>query len=220
MSDDKENKALALKATTDIVGIDRERLDKFIEDGLPGIGSVEQPQIDKMLELYILDQSYSSISGICRVPKVIVMYFSERQNWLATRQEYYRELITSLPKRLAEADVLAKDVMVDQIRAYHKKYTDKRKRFLATGVEDASTRIDPKEQAVFLKTVEMSKKITVPSEPKAPIVNVNVGNKATFSQTGDKTIEVTANEDTRTQEEIDEDMLRRLANSNRDKEKK
>ena len=35
MSDDK---AVALKPTTDIVGEDKEKLDKFIEEGLPGIG--------------------------------------------------------------------------------------------------------------------------------------------------------------------------------------
>lgn len=217
MNDDK---AVALKPTTDIVGEDKEKLDKFIEEGLPGIGSVEPANIDKMLDLYKFGKNYNAISVMMRVPKVVVLYLSHKQNWLSARHQYYKDMANNLPQRMLEAEILAKDVLFNEIQAFHKKHTERRNRLLVTGVEDATTRIDPKEYALFLKTVEMSKKSNAIPEPKGPMVSVHVGStKATVTQTDNNTIEVNANENM-TEEQRDAEELKYYANLSRQKDKK
>jgi hypothetical protein len=192
MSDEK---SLEERPTTDIVGKDQEKLQEFIEAGLPGIGNVEEAQIVKMFDMYLYGKTYNTISGIMHIPKPAILYLSHKLNWFQARQEYFGELEIHIKQRVLEAKLMSQDFLITLIQVWHKKIGTKMNRYLASDNEEFTNQVNLKELDRYLKTVEMlQKSVVIPSEAKAPLVGINVGAGATITRNSENEIEVTPKE--------------------------
>ena len=204
----------AERPTTDIVDKDKETLDKFIESGLPGIGDVTQPQISKMFDLYLNGKTYSAISGIMRVQKPIVLYLSHKLNWFESKQEYLVNFEKYNKQRVIEFKLMKDDFLLNIAHVLQKKIGSRLNRYLATDNEEFTNQINLKELDRYLKVVEMLEKTVAIPQAKSPLVGLTIPEGATLTRKSDNEIEVTPRENAQ------ENMLKRLADLEREKDKK
>lgn len=208
------SKELTELPTTDIVGIDQDKLTKFIEEGMPGIGVVGEAEIAKMFDMYLAGKTYNDISGIMRTPKPVVLYLSHRLNWFSVRQEYIVNLETNIRQRIIESKLMSQDFLLKMIQMWHKKIGAKMSRYMSSDDEEFTDQINLKELDRYLKTLDMlQKSIAIPGSESRPLVGINVGEGATMTRTGDNTIEITPKENAKT------DMLKYYADMAREKDK-
>jgi hypothetical protein len=188
----EENKNLpAERPTTDIVGKDQEDLQKFMEEGMPGLGSLEEDSVKKMFDLYLSGKTYRQISNILRTPKVLVLFLSHKLQWFARRQEYLVELEeTNLP-RIIEARLMSQDFLLQAQQLFQKKIGVRMNRYILSGDEKEVTGINLKEFELYLKILDRLQKSVESPRAAGPLVGINVTEGATLTRTGNNTIEVT-----------------------------
>jgi hypothetical protein len=210
-------KRVAERPTTDIIDKDREKLDAFLAEGAPGIGEVAQEQVVKMLDLYIHGRTYDSISGVMRIPKNAVLYFSHKLRWFDIRQEYFTNMQIHMSQRVTETELLSQDFLINLIQMWHKKIGSKMNKYIASDNEEFSNQINLKEFAQYLKAVEMLRKSTALPQESKSLIGINVGSGATVKRTGENEIEITP---TTPIEIAKKDMLKYYADLEREKDKK
>lgn len=177
---------------TDISEDNMKKVQAFIQEGLPGIGTVKEDTVAKMTDLYLAGKTYIQISQICRTDKTMVMYLSYKLNWATIRKEYMIELEDQMKRRVIEARLMSQDFLLQLSQMWQKKIGHKITRYLATDNEEFTDQINLKELDRYLKTIELlQKSMAEPREGKGPLVGINVGEGATITRKGDNEIEVT-----------------------------
>jgi len=211
-----KEKALEERPTTDIVGRDQEILKEFMEAGLPGIADADEKKTAKMFDLYLNGQNYTQISNILRVPKGVILYLSHRCKWFEHRQEFLIGLEENNKRRIIETKLMSQDILLKAIQMWHKKFGSKINRYLREESDDMTPQ-NLKEFDRYLKTLDLLQKSIALPETKSPLVNVNLGNNATITKTGDNEIEITANSP---KESAKLNMLKYYADLERENDKK
>lgn len=220
MDENKPNlPEVIVEETTDIVGRDQERLQEFMEQGLPGMANVDEASVAKMFDFYCAGKTYNQISGLMRTPKPLVLYLSHKLDWYHARQEYLQDLESNIRRRVIEAKLQSQDFLLQMIQMWHKKIGAKMNRYMTTDNEEFSNQINLKELDRYLKTLELlQKSIGAPmgggEGSKAPLVGITVPDGATLTRTGENTMEVTPK-----QKAVGE-TLKKFADMRRDEDKK
>lgn len=177
---------------TDISDESMKKVQRFIDDGLPGISTVDETKIGKITELYLSGKTYDQISNITRINRVMVMYLSYKLNLCDIRKEYMIELGDHMKRRIMEAKLSSQDFLLQLAQAWEKKIGNKITRYLATDNEEFTDQINLKELDRYLKTIELLQKSTSEeSGKKGPLVGLNIGDGATITRKGDNELEIT-----------------------------
>lgn len=212
MSD--ENK-LDILRTTDLNSKESDELQKFIEDGTPGLHEADKDKTNKMFEMYLLGKTYTQISGIMRLPRPVVLFVAHKCNWFPIKQEFLVEFENTKQQRLIEAKMMSQEFLITAQQAFNKKYSSKMNSYLA-GNDEAMNDMDWKGYDRYLKTMERLEKVTsVPGENQRPLIGLNIGGAGVdMKRTGQNEIEITP------KEKATENMLKYYADLNREKNKK
>ena len=217
MDNNKPNLPEVIDVTraTDISEDNMKKVQKFMEDGLPGIANVKDDAVAKMMDLYLAGKTYVQISSICRIDKITVMYLSYKLNWPSIRKEYMIELEDQMKRRVIEARLMSQDFLLELSQMWQKKIGHKIRRYLATDNEEFTDQINLKELDRYLKTIELlQKSMAEPKEGKGPLVGINVGDGATITRKGENEIEVTP------KQKAIGDVLKHYADLRREEENK
>jgi hypothetical protein len=199
---------------SDISDLSMQKVQRFIDAGLPGIGKVDEQKIAKMTELYLAGKTYDQISNITRIDRVTVMYLSYRLNWCETRKDYMVELNDHIKRRIMEAKLTSQDFLLQLSQAYEKKIGHKITRYMATDNEEFTDQINLKELDRYLKMVELLQKSTAEHKEKGPLVGLNIGDGATITRNGDNELEITP------KQRAIGDVLKHYADLRREEDKK
>jgi len=222
MSDEKRRsltpEIVGERPTTDMTTQELEKLEAFVEEGLPGISKITPETIEKMAGLYLSGKTYGQVSNITRVPKAAVMYHARRDNWFSVRQDYLQELDERMKTRVAEAKLMSQDFMLDLMQTFQKKIGKKIQRYLATDNEDIANEINLKDIATYIKTLEALGKSMGDYRSgdgnNTPAVGLNLGDGVTVQKNQDGTVEITPK-----QKAVGE-ILKQFADNRREDEKK
>lgn len=215
MSESNVPEVVEENQTTDIAGKDLVKLQDFLSAGTPGIEEVDETKVTRMFDLYLSGKTYNQISGIFRLEKGIVLYFSEKLSWFLLKQEYNKDLQASMRQRSIEAALMGHDLMLQILQMQHKKLSVKMNRYMASDNEEYANQINLKEIDSFRKNLELVQKGLEPKSGKGPLVGINVGGEgATVTRTGENTIEVTP------KQKAMGNVLHHYANLRRESEKK
>lgn len=201
---------------TDLTESEIVKVQKYKEDGLPGIGDVTDNDLHRMLDLYLTGSTYTQISNILGVKKIAILYFAQSANWYVMKKEFLNEVQEKHRTRVADAKIRSKDFMLTLVQAWQKRIGGKLNRYLETNDTAHMDEIDLKEVAQLMKAIEMLNELDEngrDSKGKTPAVGLNVGNGVTIEKTGDNKISITPKPTTVG------DMLEMYANERREKEK-
>lgn len=213
MSDEK---GLVEQQTTDMSAQDMEKVNKFIEDGLPGVGSIDEPTMARMLDLYLSGSTYWQISHALDLKRPLVLYMSHRFGWYAAKREYLNELQEQIKGRVIDSKLISKDFLLTLTAAWQKKIGKKLQRYLATDDVAHTNEINLKEIAQLLKTIEMIQDLDKDgrdSKGRTPAVGLNIGDGVTIERSGDNKVTISP------KDKSIGDMLKQFADSRRAEEK-
>lgn len=201
---------------TDLTESEIVKVQKYKEDGLPGIGDVTDGDLHKMLDLYLTGSTYTQISNILGVKKVAILYFSHSSGWYLMKKEYLNEIQEKIKNRVIDAKIRNSEFMLTLVQAWQKRIGNKLNRYLSTNDPEHMDEIDLKEVAQLMKAIDMVNDLDntgKDSKGKAPLIGLNAGNGVTIEKTGDNKISITPKEVTVG------DMLEIYANERREKER-
>lgn len=210
------SKELTVIKDTDLTESEFVKVQKYKEDGLPGIKEVTDADLHKMLDLYLTGSTYTQISNILGIKKITILYFAHSAGWYLMKKEFLNEVQEKTRTRVADAKIRNKEFMLTLIQVWQKRIGGKLTRYLQTNDPEHVDDIDLKEVAQLMKAIEMVNELDgsgKDSKGKTPAVGLNVGNGVTIEKTGEHSISITPKETS-----VGE-MLEQYANERREKEK-
>jgi len=216
MSEESKLPAMVEDASTDFSEKDLALIEKYKEDGLPNIATVDSEKMERMMSLYLSGKPYTQISMVMNLNKSMVLYLSDRYKWFELKKAYITELETLSRARLAEFNLVNQDFLLQIAHMFQKKIGSKITKYLATDNEAFANSIDLKEVDKYLKTVDMLQRVVSGKAPAqaAPAVGLNLGDGVTIVKKGDNEVEITP------KSRLIGDMLKEFADSRREEEKK
>jgi hypothetical protein len=200
---------------TDISDVSMKKVQRFIDDGLPGIAVIDEEKLAKITELYLAGKTYDQISKAVRVERTIVMYASYKYNLCDIRKEYMVELGDHMKRRVLEFKLMSQDHLLNLAQMYHKKHGNKIMRYLETNDEAHTDQINLKELDRYMKIVDLiQKSVAEPAKDKGPLIGLNLGEGATVTRNSENEIEITP------KQKAIGDVLKHFADLRREEEKK
>lgn len=200
--------------TTDLSPLDMQKIEKFKEDGLPGLAEVSDAGVVKCMELYLSGKTYGQIANMVRVKKPLVLYLSHKFNWYLLKKDYFQDLSEDIQQRTLETKIVSQDFLLQLIQFWQTKIGKSVNKFLVTGDDDVAKEIDLKEIDKYLKTIEILHRLTgeKSSGEKPPAVGLNLGDGVTVKKVGDNAVEITP------KQKATGNLLSQLANLRREQE--
>lgn len=205
-----------LVKSTDITESEMSKINKFIEDGLPGIATINETQLYRMYEMYLTGSTYSQIAVNLGLKKIFVLYLAHSNDWYGSKKEYLNEIQEKIKNRVVESKLRSQEFMLLLVQAWQKKISKNLNKFLATNDEEHMERVDLKEVAQLMKAIEIVNDLDntgKDSKGKNPAVGINVGNGVTIEKSGNNKISITPNKSSIG------DILKQYADASREEEK-
>jgi len=190
---------------------------KFKEDGKPGLFSVAQNEVTmtKALNLYISGKTYHEISMVVSTKKDIILYLAHKHDWYGTKMQHLAILDANIKERVLQADLMNQDFVLQIQQFFLKKIGRKMTRFMASEDEEIANSIDRKDVELYMKSVDLLKKMTTENIPAGsrPSVGLNMGEYGVnVRKVGENQVEITPRNKTNAQ------MLQELADIKRAEE--
>lgn len=202
--------------TTDLSELDLTKVKQFVEDGKPGIASVSDSVLHKMMDLYLTGSTYRQISQTLNIKKVMILYLSKTYGWFETRQEYFHELNVEIKNRILNSKLVSQEFLLLLIQAYQKKIGGNIVKYLATDDTAHMEKIDLKEMDKLMKAMEVLGVLSenTNTKSKSPAVGLNLGEGVTIERSGDNKVTITPRSKTLGE------MLKRFADDQREEANK
>lgn len=213
----EENKEVALIPYADFTMKDLQLIEKFKEDGMLGLHTLVETDVERMMGLYLDGKTYRQISNLTKKNKAVVLFLANKFKWFELRKEYLEELQATLPDKILESKLQSQEFLLTLILAYQKKISKNIDQYLRTDNVEFADRVDNKDLGVVLKIMEMLHKLNVENlgASDKPLVGLNgLGEGVTVTKTSNNSIEITPKEPTKFSSK-----LRQFANLKREQER-
>lgn len=191
-----------MKYSEDMSQEEKTELKKFKEDGLPGINEIREADIIKWQKLYLSGKTYVEISEIAQKKKVLILFVSDKLSWFEKKITYYNDVSVKVFEKLAQIRIESMNTISAMVSSWNKYYGEKANSFLSDSNRVTLETMDNKQLPQYYKAIELLDKLTesvikkpeidTPKTGKMPSVTINVGDRATVTQTGENSVEVTA----------------------------
>jgi hypothetical protein len=184
----------AVPSQTDMTKTELNKAEDYARRGMPGVAVVTDALLARMFNLYLEGNTYTQISNILSIDKTVILYFSYKNNWYLTKQEYINELQEKIKGRVIDAKLRNQEFMLLLVQAWQNKIGKKLKTFLATGEGSYLDELDLKEVTQLMKAISMVNEFDSAGRPpagKAPAVGLNLGNGVIVEKHGDNSVSIT-----------------------------
>jgi hypothetical protein len=181
---------------TDMVASEIQKVNEYIEKGLPGIAEVTDVDLHRMLNLYLNGSTYTQISNMLRIKKDIILYLAHHSGWYNKKIECINEIQEKIKNRIMESKIKNKEFVLLAAQALRQKIGGKMSAYLASGIDTHMEEIDNKELIQLMKTIEIIEGLdsTGKKNGKTPAVGINIGEGVTVERTGDDKVSITPKE--------------------------
>lgn len=192
----EESKDLALIPFNDFTIKDLETIKKFKEDGLLGLHTILETDVERMMGLYMDGKSYREIANLVKKNKAVVLFLAHKFSWFEFRKEYLDELKATLPNKIIESKLESQKFLLHLITAYKKKIGKNIDQYLRTDNAEFADKIDNKDLTVLYKTMELLHKLDVenigsPGDKSMVSLNGLSPDGVTITKTGENSVEIT-----------------------------
>lgn len=199
-----------LEPQTDLTVTDVMKVEEYTQKGMPGLASLTEAQLTRVMDLYLSGKTYTQISSVLNIKRVTVMYLSHKFDWFAVRRDFMREMDGSIKARLMEEKIRNQDFLLSLTQFFQEKIGKQVNKYLKTGNEEDSN-LSMKDLEKFFKAVELLNKFeTSPRKPgDSAAVGLNVGDGVNIKKISENEVEITP------KAQVAASMLKRLADSRR-----
>ena len=193
MSDEKQ---VALLPKDDFTVKDLQAIEKFKEDGMLGLHTLTDTDVERMMGLYLNGKSYRQIAQVTKKNKTVILFLAHKFNWFELRRDYLEELSVTLPGKVLDSKLQSQEFLLELVLAYQKKIGKNIHQYLRTDDEKFADNIDNRDLGVLLKIIEMLHKLSNENlgngNSDKPLVGLNgMGDGVTITKTGENSVEIT-----------------------------
>jgi hypothetical protein len=191
-----EEKVVALIPYADFTIKDLETIEKFKEDGMLGLHTLVDTDVERCMALYIDGKTYRQVAHIAKVRKEVVLFLAHKFSWWELRKEYLDELQATMKDKILDSKLQTQEFLFNLIMAYRKKIGKNLNKYLKTDDEQWMDKLDNKDMGVIFKCVELLEKLNQDtfnaSNPEKSLVAFNgMGEGVTITKTGTNSVEIT-----------------------------
>jgi len=179
---------------TDLLPAQLNRVHKFIEDGMPGVAALKDTTLHQIMELYLDGKTYKQISQALRVKQDLVMFLSHKFKWHEAKWEHLSEIQQNAQAKVLEEKLTNMDFTQQLNHALRAKMKKPINKWIATGDDSMLQDLNFKDIDTYLKVTEAHSRLTAEPKaaPKAPTVNINMGNSGINIKNSDETIDISS----------------------------
>ena len=190
MSDSKD---LSLIPHSDFTMKDLELVEKFKENGLLGLHTLTDVDVERMMSLYLDGKSYREISTLLQKNKSVVLFLAHKFKWFELRRDYFEELDATLKPKLIQAKLQDQAFLLHLTLAYKKKIGKNIDQYLRTDNAEFHDKIDKGDVGTMMKLMEMIHRLSSENlGEKPPLVGLNgMGEGVNITKTGPNSVEIT-----------------------------
>lgn len=191
-----DNKQVALAPYADFTMKDLEAIEKFKENGMLGLHTLEPTDVERCMALYIDGQTYRQISNITKINKTVVLFLAHKFSWFELRKEYLDELHATMKDKILDSKLQNQQFLFDLIAVYRKKIGKNINKYLKTDDEQWVDKLDNKDMSTVFKCMELLQRLDAdnyaPQGDKSLVAfNGMVGEGVTITKTGNNSVEIT-----------------------------
>jgi hypothetical protein len=183
-----------------------EILEKFKNDGCPGLTRVVDSDVFQWFELYMAGKTHIEISNLTNSSRDLILYISDKSKWHQKRLQYYTEINDHMLQKCNEAKVSSVNTVANMVTALNKYFGDKFDKYLQTKDETIIENLDTRLLAQYYKATESIDKLIIAAGDngdvgggtrggRSTVVNVNMLGGGKVTQTDDNTIEIDQSDD-------------------------
>lgn len=190
----EEKKEIALMPVGDFTMRDLETIEKFKENGLLGVHTLTQTDVERCMALYLDGQSYRQVAQITHIKKDVILYLAHKFSWWELRKDYLEELKLTMPDKILECKIQDQKFLFDLIMAYRKKMGKHLFKYLKTDSDEWMDKIDKKDMGMYFKCVELLASLnaeTYTPGDKSLVALNGMGEGVTITKTGANSVEIT-----------------------------
>jgi antitoxin component of MazEF toxin-antitoxin module len=200
---------------TDITPQEIEIVNKFKDEGLPGIAQVTTIQITKALDLYLSGKTYFEISKTLNIKKESILYLASKFDWYSTKIEQLKIIDANMKERILHAKLINSDFLLQMQQFFQTKIGRKMTRYMATGDEDIADELKTKDIEYYFRAVDLLDKLTEPkNNNKKAAIGFNLGDQeVSVRKVGENEVVISPKQKTTGE------MLAEIANMKRQEEK-
>lgn len=190
MSDSKD---LSVIQNSDFTMKDLELIEQFKEDGMLGLHTLTDIDVERMMNLYMDGKSYRQIAVLLKKNKTIILFLAHKFKWFELRAEYLDELHATLKNKIVEAKLQDQEFLLHLSLAYKKKIGKNIDQYLRTDNSEFYDQINNRDLGTLMKVMEMLHKLNSENlGEKPPLVGLSgMGEGVTITKTGTHSVEIT-----------------------------
>ena len=190
-----DNKELTIMPQADFTMKDMETIEKFKEDGMLGLHTLIETDVERMMSLYMDGKTYRQVSQLVKKNKAVVLFLAHKFKWFELRKEYLDELQTTLKDKVTESKLQSQEFLLHLVLAYQKKIGKNIDQYLRTDNEEFADKVDSRDLTALMKLLELlhrlsNEAINDPSNKSMVALN-GMGEGVTITKTGANSVEIT-----------------------------
>jgi len=190
-----DTKEMAKLPYADFTMKDLEAVDKFKENGMLGLHTLADTDVERSMALYMDGKSYRQIAEILKINKTVILFLAHKFNWFELRQDYLSELVVTLKDKVTASKLQSQEFLLGLIMAYQKKVGKNVNQYLRTDNGDFFDKIDSKDINTVLKVMDLLYKFSSENfgtSNDKPLVGLNgLGEGLTITKTGKDSVDIT-----------------------------
>jgi uncharacterized protein YnzC (UPF0291/DUF896 family) len=192
----EETKDLSLMPHADFTMKDLEMVEKFKENGMLGLHTLVDTDVERMMGLYMDGKSYRQIANLTKKNKAIILFLAHKFKWFELRREYLDELQATLKDKIMESKLQSQEFLLELVLAYQKKISKNVHQYLRTDNEEFADRVDQKDIGTVLKVMELLHRLNNENignlNNDKSLVGLNgLGEGMTITKVGNNSVEIT-----------------------------
>lgn len=133
---------------------DMKSIEKYRENGCPGLVKITDADVVKVLNLYMSGLTYSEISRNLKIKKDIILYLSHRNNWFQKRLDKIEDISHSLLDKIAQSKKETANTLALANTTLSKYVSEKLQNYIATGDPKFIEDMDDKVLSSLIKSNE------------------------------------------------------------------
>lgn len=190
-----DNKELTVMPQADFTMKDMETIEKFKEDGMLGLHTLVETDVERMMSLYMDGKTYRQVSQLVKKNKAVVLFLAHKFKWFELKKEYLDELQATLPDKILESKLHSQEFLLHLVLAYQKKIGRNIDQYLRTDNVEFHDRIDKNDVGSLMKIMELLHKLGAENfanpNDKALVGLNGLGEGMTIVKTGANSVEIT-----------------------------
>ena len=130
-------------------------LTRYIENGMPGVTSVKDDQLEIILKMFMEGSTYAEMSQKIYVKKEIVLFLSYKNNWPEKRREHVEQLMETINSKIGVMKLESANFLLDVTNFLQKYFRDRMDTYNRTRDHNVIQNTDFKLLSHYLKCLDI-----------------------------------------------------------------